>query len=232
MMACTCGLGFGLCREHARIALLAEYERLTCDHSHLQEWQACERCYRAARMRQRVEEARANIPCITCGSTAPGPRWGAGVIESLPYAPTAKCEACLSAGPVAQPAEHRSPKPEDAGSTPASPATPCDHSKLPYDQACARCYTDDGYPVAVMSRTPAQVESAARAVADAVRLTYFDRLPTHAITAVQVRQMRGADPNKPPPQGWSTFYREVLSGLLTHQGLSSTARSVVEAALE
>jgi hypothetical protein len=62
---------------------------------------------------KRLCESRCGFICHhdACGHTVPGPH--------QPW-----CEYHQpDPGPVAQPAEHRSPKPEDAGSSPASPAT-------------------------------------------------------------------------------------------------------------
>lgn len=60
---------------------------------------------------------------------------------------------------------------------------------------------------------------------------HFDNPPANAITAEQVRAMK-------VPNGMgdisdeAELYGDVLRALLTHPGVSSTARAVIEAALE
>ena len=55
---------------------------------------------------------------------------------------------------------------------------------------------------------------------------YFDRKPSDAITAVQVRRFADIVGANSP-----ALHLDTLQRLLTHQGVSSTARAVIEAAL-
>lgn len=70
------------------------------------------------------------------------------------------------------------------------------------------------------------------------RKVYFDREPTNAITAEQVReQKRACDCKETTKQAGEcdhgeNAFRFVLRGLLAHPGVSSSARAVIEAALE
>lgn len=65
---------------------------------------------------------------------------------------------------------------------------------------------------------------------------HFDTPPSGCITAEQVRDMkRRAQPHHDTWEGeraFADFYGNVLSRLLTHPGVSSSARAVIEAALE
>ncbi len=62
---------------------------------------------------------------------------------------------------------------------------------------------------------------------------YFDRAPAPMITATQVHAMRAAIATSlAPSQKTHEMHVEVLRGLLAHPGVSSSARAVIEAALE
>ncbi len=58
---------------------------------------------------------------------------------------------------------------------------------------------------------------------------YFDREPPQHITAEQVRLRLGI---MAPASLKTNLFRWVLEQLLTHPGVSSSARAVIEAALE
>lgn len=61
---------------------------------------------------------------------------------------------------------------------------------------------------------------------------HFDNKPINAITAADVRNMRANISHKLEVAEQAALYEIVLHGLLGHPGVSSSARAVVEAAIE